>query len=83
MAIHYTPASPSGLTPEEEAALDPHLEVPPEMKDREEQDRITGLLFDAAAKGDRAEFHRLWKQHVVPLARKKVSSIPEPSSSPK
>jgi hypothetical protein len=83
MAMTYTPASPSGLTPDQETALDPGLEAPPEMRDREEQDRVTGLLFDAAAKGDRMEFHRLWRDHVIAQRKVPASSTKPPNGSPK
>ena len=48
-----------------------------------EQDRVTDLLFDAAAKQDREEFHRLWEQHVVPLARQKEAEARESKPSGK
>lgn len=100
MGIHYTPAKPSGLDLKAEEELDrqaaeifrPTAEaLGPRMAEEANQGRVTDLLYDAAAKGDKAEFHRLWQTHMVPLARQKEaeaaakqdSSTPLPSSSPK
>ena len=90
MPIHYIPARPSGLDPKLEAELDRHADeifrptreaLAPQLA-AAEKDRVTDLLYNAAAKQDRAEFHRLWQEHVAPLARKKEAEARQASLIP-
>jgi hypothetical protein len=105
MGIHYTPAKPSGLDPKLEEELEEELDrqaeeifrptaevLGPRMAEEANQERITDLLYDAAAKGDKAEFYRLWQTHMVPLARQREaeaanrtpdSPTPTPAGKPK
>ena len=89
MPIHYTPAQRSGLDPKLEEEWDRQADeifrptreaLGPELAAAAEKDRVTDLLYDAAAKQDRAEFHRLWQEHVAPLAEKRERE--QPSQSP-
>jgi hypothetical protein len=80
--MHYIPRSPSGLDPKVDEELDRQADARPtrevlgpqvaaETAEEAEIRRVSDLLYDAAAKGDQAEFLRLWQQYVIPLERQK------------
>lgn len=88
MQTQYTLASASECS-EKQHQYKIEILVPEEMKAQQAQNRVTDLLYAAVQKGDRAEFHRLWQKHMVPLARKKeaadtkASSEMTPTASPR
>lgn len=76
MGTHFT-LDPRPETPEyKRTRADLEKALRPTAEKVAAENRISDLMFDAAAKGDRAEFSRLWKQHILP--RKKTAVRPAP-----
>ena len=84
-AIHFTPMSESELNVNREhrekmeayarEALRPTAEA------MAEEHRVTGLMYDAVMKGDRAEFNRLFEEHMIPRARQREAEEKEAAAA--
>jgi hypothetical protein len=81
MAIQHTPP-PVNESSEKQRMLEGYLDeaLRPMAEQIREEHRVTDLLYDAAQKGDRAGFHQVWKEHILP---RKVAATPQPSDPPR
>jgi hypothetical protein len=84
-AIHFTPA-PESASSEKRAQrrqADEYLDkaLRPTADRIKEERRVTGLMYDAAAKGDRAQFHKLF-QDFTAMKSRQASSAPTLNAPP-